>query len=106
MHPATEAAQNQDMKLADAPLAQPLELLTLPSSPNLEARLRAMGVKPGCQLLVMRRGSPGGILHLRMGLLDFMLRRSDAAEMEALPLSPDQDEALPGTGGRPSPRPG
>ncbi|MCT0219776.1 ferrous iron transport protein A [Synechococcus sp. CS-1329] len=96
------------MNLADAPLAQPLELLTLPSRPGLEARLRAMGVKPGCQLLVMRRGSPGGILHLRMGLLDFMLRRSDGAEMEALPLSlsPDRDEALPGTGGRPSPRPG
>ncbi|MCP9818273.1 ferrous iron transport protein A [Synechococcus sp. Cruz-9H2] len=75
------------MNLADAPLTQPLELLSLPSRPSLESRLRAMGVKPGSHLMVIRRGRPGGILHLRMGLLDFMLRRADAAQMEALPLS-------------------
>lgn len=94
------------MNLADAPLDQPLELLSLPSRPSLGNRLRAMGVKPGCHLVVVRRGRPGGLLHLRMGLLDFMLRRGDAAQMEALPLSPTPGEDPPGTGGRPSPRPG
>ncbi|EAQ74872.1 MULTISPECIES: FeoA family protein [unclassified Synechococcus] len=92
-----QAALNQDMNLAEAPLDQPLELLSLPSRPSLESRLRAMGVKPGCHLVVMRRGRPGGILHLRMGLLDFMLRRADAAQMEALPLSQNRVEALPDT---------
>lgn len=97
---------NQEMNLADAPLDQPLELLNLPASSNLEARLRAMGVKPGSRLVVMRRGRPGGLLHLRMGLLDFMLRRQDAAQMEAVLLSPDRGPAPPGRGETPSARPG
>ena len=36
----------------------------LPSHPVLRNRLIAMGVKPGVRLEVLRRGRPGGILHL------------------------------------------
>jgi ferrous iron transport protein A len=83
------------MRLADVPLAQVVELRTMPENPSLQRRLRAMGVQPGRRLVVIRRGWPGGILHLRMGLQEFMLRRRDAAQMDTRPLSPDPDAAHP-----------
>ncbi len=74
------------MVLAHVPVGQVVQLRSFPAHPSLQERLRAMGVKPGSRLQVVRRGFPGGILHLRMGLLEFMLRRSDAAQMETIPL--------------------
>lgn len=53
----------------------------LPSHPVLRNRLIAMGVKPGARLEVLRRGSPGGILHLNCGALEFMLRLEHASEL-------------------------
>jgi ferrous iron transport protein A len=38
-----------------------------------------MGLRPGATLEVLRRGRPGGILHLSCGVLEFMLRRDQAA---------------------------
>jgi hypothetical protein len=40
-----------------------------------------MGVKPGVRLEVLRRGRPGGILHLTCGALEFMLRLEHASEL-------------------------
>lgn len=45
----------------------------------------AMGVKPGVQLEVLRRGRPGGILHLACGALEFMLRREHAEQVVVSP---------------------
>ena len=53
----------------------------LPSHPVLRNRLIAMGVKPGVRLEVLRRGRPGGILHLTCGALEFMLRLEHASEL-------------------------
>ena len=57
-------------------------LRTLPGHPALRQRLKAMGIKPGVRLEVIRRGSPGGILHLAHGLFEFMLRQEHARQME------------------------
>lgn len=57
----------------------------LPGHPQLRSRLLAMGVKPGVRLEVLRRGRPGGILHLACGALEFMLRREHAAELVVSP---------------------
>ena len=54
----------------------------LPGHPQLRSRLMAMGVKPGVQLEVLRRGRPGGILHLACGVLEFMLRCDHAAQLQ------------------------
>ena len=68
--------------LAQAPLGVVVVLRSLPADPALRERLRAMGVKPGVALQVVRRGFPGGLLQVRVGLLEFMLRRHDALGME------------------------
>ena len=62
-----------------------VRIVCLPSHADLRERLQAMGIRPGVELLVLRRGRPGGILHLAHGLLEFMLRRDHAAEIEVMP---------------------
>lgn len=44
-----------------------------------------MGVRPGAEIEVLRRGKPGGILHLSCGFLEFMLRHEHAAQMSVVP---------------------
>ncbi|MFM1800630.1 MAG: hypothetical protein RLZZ117_2908 [Cyanobacteriota bacterium] len=53
----------------------------LPSHPVLHQRLVSMGVRPGVEIEVLRRGKPGGILHLSCGFLEFMLRHEHAEEL-------------------------
>ena len=60
-------------------------LQTLPAHPVLVQRLRALGVQPGAEIEVVRRGKSGGILHLACGFLEFMLRHEHAQEMEVGP---------------------
>jgi ferrous iron transport protein A len=79
--------QSTTMTLATAPIGQVVVLVTLPQLPSLHDRLRAMGLRPGSEVQVLRRGFPGGLLHVRCGQLEFMLRRSDAAEMAIRPLA-------------------
>ena len=67
------------------------DLASLPSHHHLRERLKAMGIRPGVVLLVVRRGRPGGILHLAHGPLDFMLRRQYAAEIEVVPEQHPED---------------
>lgn len=80
--------------LSDVPLRRPVRLLQLPDQAALRDRLLAMGIQPGSTLEVLRRGFPGGILHVRMGLLEFMLRRRDARQMIT---GPAGDSAQPQT---------
>jgi len=63
-----------------------VQLQSLPADhPVLVQRLRAMGGHPGAEIEVLRRGKPGGILHLACGFLEFMLRQEHASEMEVRP---------------------
>lgn len=70
------------MPLSQAREGQRVRVKTLPSHPALRQRLTAMGIRPGVPLEVIRRGRPGGILHLAHGVLEFMLRHDHAAQME------------------------
>lgn len=70
------------MPLSAAKTGQRCQILSLPNHPALSSRLNSMGVKPGSEVQVLRRGKPGGILHLACGVLEFMLRHEQAAEME------------------------
>ncbi|MCT0201676.1 FeoA family protein [Synechococcus sp. CS-603] len=97
--------------LAVVPTGETVWLRSLPEQPALQARLRAMGVRPGVALQVLRRGYPGGLLHLRAGLMEFMLRRREAAQMDtaSLPdpaISPAPAAGLIDTAEQPSARPG
>ena len=69
------------MPLSAARKRQRLRVLSLPSHPALRQRLHSMGIQPGAELEVLRRGYPGGILHVACGLLEFMLRQDQAEEM-------------------------
>lgn len=62
-----------------------VQVLHLPAHPVLSQRLQALGVRPGAELEVLRRGRPGGILHLACGFLEFMLRHELAAELQVQP---------------------
>ncbi len=70
------------MPLSDAPEGLRVRLESLPDDGPLSNRLLAMGIRPGAVLEVLRRGRPGGILHLSCGMLEFMLRRDQASRME------------------------
>lgn len=51
----------------------------LPEGPGLRERLLALGIHPGVRLELVRRGRPGGLLHLAHGVQEFMLRAEQAA---------------------------
>ncbi len=74
--------------LSQVPVGSRVTIACLPEHPELQRRLQAMGVRPGVEVEVLRRGRPGGILHLASGLLEFMLRDEQAAAMEVTPLPP------------------
>jgi ferrous iron transport protein A len=76
------------MPLSAARKGQRLRLLSLPSHPALCQRLHSMGIQPGAEVEVLRRGFPGGILHVACGMLEFMVRHDQAAEMTVAPIQP------------------
>jgi ferrous iron transport protein A len=69
------------MPLSEARDGVKVRLDSLPSDGPLAQRLLALGIRPGATLEVLRRGRPGGILHLSCGVLEFMLRREQAAQI-------------------------
>lgn len=74
--------------LNDVPDGSRVRLETLPQHPALRSRLVAMGIRPGVELELRRRGQPGGILHLAHGVMEFMLRREHASEIQITLLGP------------------
>ena len=66
-------------------MGQPQRIENLPADPELRERLLALGLRPGEVVTVLRRGRPGGILHLAHGLTEFMLRRQQASEIRVTP---------------------
>ena len=67
------------MPLSKVPVGARVRVEQLPDSPGLRERLLALGIHPGVQLELVRRGRPGGLLHLALGLQEFMLRQDQAA---------------------------
>jgi ferrous iron transport protein A len=80
--PRADANGKSGADLASAPLGVPLRVANLPGDPELRERLLALGLRAGEVVTVLRRGRPGGILHLAHGLTEFMLRRQQAAEIQ------------------------
>ena len=76
------------MLLSQVPTGARVSITCLPAHPGLQRRLQAMGVRPGVDVEVLRRGKPGGLLHLASGLLEFLLRHEQAAEMEVTLVTP------------------
>ena len=71
--------------LNDVPVGQRVQIASLPNDAVLRERLLALGIPPGVVVQVVRRGRPGGILHLAHGPLEFMLRSNKAAEIAVHP---------------------
>ena len=76
------------VSLSDVADGSRVRLETLPQHPALRSRLVAMGIRPGVELELRRRGQPGGILHLAHGVMEFMLRREHASEIQITLLGP------------------
>jgi ferrous iron transport protein A len=76
------------MPLSQVPEGARVWVNCLPLHPELQRRLLAMGVRPGVEIEVLRRGHPGGLLHLASGLTEFMLRRAQAADMQVTLIPP------------------
>jgi ferrous iron transport protein A len=73
------------MPLSSVEQGHRVQVETLPDHPVLMRRLQAMGVRPGAEIEVLRRGRPGGILHLACGFLEFMLRVEHADQLSVRP---------------------
>ncbi|MEB3361311.1 MAG: FeoA family protein [Synechococcaceae cyanobacterium] len=67
------------MPLSHVPVGSRVRIDQLPEGDGLHQRLLALGIHPGVQLELVRRGCPGGLLHLAHGLQEFMLRQEQAA---------------------------
>ncbi len=73
------------MPLSGVPKGQRVLVESLPAHPVLHQRLVSMGIRPGVEIEVIRRGKPGGILHLACGFLEFMLRHEHAEQITVAP---------------------
>ena len=67
------------MPLSQVPVGSRVRIDQLPDAPGLRDRLLALGIHPGVHLELVRRGQPGGLLHLAHGIQEFMLRHEQAA---------------------------
>ncbi len=81
-------ADRAQLVLSDATDGSRVRIESLPQHAALRSRLVAMGIRPGVELEVHRRGQPGGILHLGHGVMEFMLRREHAAQIAITLLGP------------------
>jgi len=84
----TDVAALATLPLSHTRAGQRVRIQCLPEHPELCRRLQAMGISIGTELEVIRRGKPGGLLHLANGVLEFMLRSDLAHQMEVLLLEP------------------
>ena len=74
--------------LAQLPAGSLATILSLAADQRLLQRFDALGLRPGQQVEVLRRGWISGILHLRVGMTELMLRRSGALPILVAPLAP------------------
>ncbi|MBB5191360.1 ferrous iron transport protein A [Silvimonas terrae] len=74
--------------LFELSLQTPARVLKLHTPADLTQRLCALGLRPGREVTVLRRGWLGGPLQLRIGSTELMLRREHARAIvvETLPV--------------------
>jgi len=53
---------------------------------DLQQRLAALGLRPGCLVQVLRKASFSGPIHLRVGTTEVIMRRSEALRIVTAPL--------------------
>jgi ferrous iron transport protein A len=67
------------MPLSQVPVGSQVRIEQLPEGFGLREPLLALGIYAGVRLELVRRGRPGGLLHLAHGNQEFMLRQHQAA---------------------------
>lgn len=88
------------MALSRVPAGTRVQVESLPEHPALRDRLVALGIRPGVEIDVLRRGQPGGILHLAHGLFEFMLRHEHAEQIAVSQAQPTPAAGEGGAGSR------
>ncbi|MCP9848526.1 FeoA family protein [Cyanobium sp. Morenito 9A2] len=71
--------------LAELAVGRPGTILSVAAAAGLTQRLSALGLSPGRNVQVLRRAWWSGPLHVRVGMTELMLRRSDAARIAIEP---------------------
>ncbi|HEY0635069.1 MAG TPA: FeoA family protein [Gammaproteobacteria bacterium] len=66
------------MTLEQLPVGHTARITALEGDESLRARMFALGLRAGREVLVIRRARLGGPLHIRIGSTDLMVRRSEA----------------------------
>lgn len=89
----TTLAPPAALRLTQLAPGQHARVAAVHSAEHLAHRLAALGFRAGKHLTVMRQGALSGPLHVRLGTTDVILRRSEAAQIEVLPLTADTPSA-------------
>ncbi|HEY0720102.1 MAG TPA: FeoA family protein [Gammaproteobacteria bacterium] len=66
------------MTLEQLPVGHKARIAALEGDDSLRARMFALGLRTGREVLVIRRARLGGPLQIRIGSTDLMIRRSEA----------------------------
>lgn len=66
------------MTLEQLPVGHKARIASLEGDESLRARMFALGLRTGREVLVIRRARLGGPLQIRIGSTDLMVRRSEA----------------------------
>jgi ferrous iron transport protein A len=66
------------LQLDQLPDGVPARVVRVDALDGLAARMRALGLRPGRELAVVRRSRLGGPLQIRIGTTDFIMRPHDA----------------------------
>ncbi len=72
-------------QLDQLPVGMPAMVCYIEAQTEMTARLRALGIKPGNQISVVRSAPLSGPLQIRAGQTDIILRRSEAATIHVNP---------------------
>jgi ferrous iron transport protein A len=94
-------SNNTSVRLSDLALGQGAQVVAIHCADSLAQRLSALGFRAGKPLQLMRAGKLAGPLHVRLGTTDVILRRSEAAQIEVLPVASSEATAAspaPGEG--------
>lgn len=79
-------------RLNELPNSVPAQVVDLEAVDGLAARMRALGLRPGRELAVVRRSPFGGPLQVRVGTTDLIIRPCDAAQVVVRRLDQSDDE--------------
>jgi ferrous iron transport protein A len=75
------------LRLSDLRNGVPARVVALEAVDGLAARMRALGLRPGRELAVVRRSRFGGPLQVRVGTTDLVVRAREARRVLVHPLT-------------------